>query len=648
MKLNIYLPATHKHYTAAPGSSLLHVLQHHRLDVPAPCGGKGTCRKCLVTVQGLGEVLSCQLILNEALWQSLSLDLDQPLEVHLPQQQAVQFAESAILPETPLDPLVCRGEVRLEPATLGDPAADDSRFERATGSAVPFALLNDLHQQIASGQDPLYFDFRSDTREVVRFVDSPATPSLGCAFDLGTTTVAAYLFDLQSGRRMAHLSRMNPQKTYGADVISRIEYASSSPEHRRRLQQVLTDLIGDMITELVKKASSQKESHAGFVATLPDAKVQVTDLLVLTLAGNTTMMHLLAGLDPTRIAVAPFVPVSLSGRILPACQLGMELPAHTLAVLLPSIASYVGADLTAGILACGLEDAAQMAHPTQTDKPAHPALPAHPAHPARTPVRVLLDIGTNGELILAGPAGILACATAAGPAFEGANIDCGMPALAGAIDQASLEDGQLSISSISGQIKGICGSGLVALVATLLDAGIVDETGRLLDPDELDDTLAPDWLDRLGKIGTQKVLALSVDGRRDPAGNWVEAPAVFLSQKDIRELQNAKAAIAAGLLVLLDEAGLTIQEIERLDLAGGFGNYLNIEQAIRIGLLPESLFGRIRSVGNSSGLGASLCLLNDKKRRLADAICQQVRYIELSGDRRFNDAYIDAMMFPEE
>ncbi|MDD2458455.1 MAG: ASKHA domain-containing protein [Eubacteriales bacterium] len=636
MKLNIFVPETNKHYAAAPGSTLLSVLQHHRQDVPAPCGGKGTCRKCLVTVKGLGEILSCQQILDEQLWQTLGLDLDQPLEVHLPQQQAVQFAESSLLPDTHLEPLVCRGEVTLAPATLANPQADDTRFEQASGSAVPFTLLNDLHLHSASVKAPIHFDFRTDTLEVVRFVDTPATPMLGCAFDLGTTTVAAYLFDLKTGHRLAHLSCMNPQKTFGADVISRIEYASTSPEHLERLQQVLTDLIQSMADELLKKVRHPSELYAGSgaqaeQATTPGFVIRKEDILVLTLAGNTTLMHLLTGLNPARIAVAPFVPVSLKGRIVPSSELGINLGPHTLAVLLPSIASYVGADLTAGILACGLEDAALS------------------AHPAKTANRVLLDIGTNGELILAGPSGILACATAAGPAFEGANIDCGMPALAGAIDQVCLEDGSLLLSSISGQVKGICGSGLVALVATLLDAGVIDETGRLLDPDELDDTVSASLRQKIGKIGSHKVFALSETGQQDgKTGNWLTPPAVYLSQKDIRELQNAKAAIAAGLLVLLDVAGLAIQDIERLDLAGGFGNYLNVEQAIRIGLLPETLYGRIRSVGNSSGLGASLCLLNDQKRQLADKFCQKVRYIELSGDRRFNDAYIDAMLFPEE
>ncbi len=631
MKLTVYLPETKKHYAATPGSTVLSVLQHHRQDVPAPCGGKGTCRKCLVTIQGLGEVLSCQQILDEQLWQTLGLDLDQPLEVHLPQQHAVQFAESALLPDTVLDPLVCRGKVVLTPPTLADPESDDSRFERATGSKVPFQLLNDLHQRIASGQTPIHFDFRTDTQEVVRFVEDESSPTLGCAYDLGTTTVAAYLFDLNTGRRLAHLSRMNPQKTYGADVISRIEYARNSADHAGRLQHVLADLISSMADELIKKVNIQTFSHASGTDGQAILPVQTSDILVMTLAGNTTIMHLLMGLNPARIAVAPFVPVSLRGQILPAGAIGIHLAPHTLAVLLPSIASYVGADLTAGILACGLDDAVTKTHPS-----------------ARTSNRVLLDIGTNGELILAGPTGILACATAAGPAFEGANIDCGMPAFAGAIDQASLEDGELRLSSISGQIKGICGSGLVALVATLLDAGVIDETGRLLDPDELDGTVSDTMLRRLGKIGPQKMLALSEPDDSDENGNWTKAPAVFLSQKDVRELQNAKAAIAAGLEVLLAEAGLTFQDIERLDLAGGFGNFLNIEQAIRIGLLPESLYGRIRSVGNSSGLGASLCLLNDKKRQQADQIRHQVRYIELSGDRRFNDAYIDAMMFPEE
>jgi uncharacterized 2Fe-2S/4Fe-4S cluster protein (DUF4445 family) len=630
VKRSLILPERHQHFAVADGTNLLTALQQHRVAVAAPCAGQGTCHKCTVTIEGLGEVLACRQTLDATLWQSLRLAPEAPLVIHLPEPQAVQFADNALLPDIRLEPLVCRGFVTLPPPSLADPAADDRRFEQTSGSPVPFALLNDLNRQIRRRQPAIAFDFRTDTREVVRFVDNPATRILGLAVDLGTTTVAGYLFDLESGQRLACLSRLNSQKAYGADVISRIEYAGAAPGNLERLQQVLLDLVRDMAQELIQQALP------GIPAEQPAPSF--ADIDVIVFAGNTTLMHLLAGLNPQRIAVAPFIPVSLDSRILSARELGLEFAPQTLAVLLPSIGSYVGADLTAGILACGLHEPF-----LKKDK----TVPAG-HRPAKPVIRVLLDIGTNGELILAGPDGLLACATAAGPAFEGANIDCGMPALAGAIDQATLsaDSRDLELSVIGGTARGICGSGLVALAAALLDAGALDETGRLLTDDELPDHISPGLRRRLRKIHGQSLLDLTPDS--STAAPPENRPAVYLSQKDIRELQNAKAAIAAGLSVLLQEAKITADDIAQVDLAGGFGNYLNVAQAMRIGLLPPSLAGRVRSVGNSSGLGASLCLLNNPKRHEADLVSAQVRYIELSGDARFSEAYLDAMLFPEE
>ena len=634
MNLHVYIPEINKTYAVRPGHTLLEVMQHHRVDISSPCGGKGTCKKCLVQVDKLGQVLACQLKINEELWQKLDLKPDESLVAHLPEKTHAQFAAGGTLPSVVLNPIVCRAAVTLSQPSLADPRPDDGRFETATGMKVPLHLLNDLNKRLSNGNSTINYDFRTDTRTVVRFVEKQDTLSLGVAVDVGTTTLAAYLYDLSSGKKLAQTSRLNPQKSFGADVISRIEYASVSAENLSRLQSVLIDALVHMIKDLVVKADAARLGHFE----VKKCEYCLKDILVVTLAGNTTMMHLLSGLNPVRIALAPFIPVSLQGRVIGASEIGLNLNPIALAVLLPSVGSYVGADITAGVLACGLQ-LPLVSKPG--DKPGS--------------ARVLLDIGTNGEIVLSGPNGLVACATAAGPAFEGSNIACGMPALTGAIDQVSIEDGQLSFSSIGGTVTGICGSGLVALISTLLEAGVIDETGRLFDADELDDLVSEDIKNRLGVIGQQKVFYLSdhvKDMIRKPAGEKssageMKSPPVYLCQKDIRELQNAKAALAAGLQVLINKAGLKVEDLKELSLAGGFGNYLNIEQAIRIGLLPESLCDKIKVVGNSSGIGASMCLLDDNLRLEAAKAAQTIHYVELSGDPLFTDLYIDAMIFPE-
>ncbi len=637
MSLSVLFPEHKKKYTARSGTSLLSLMQQHHIDLAAPCGGKKTCRKCQVEVAGLGPVLACDLILDESLWQRLNLPGDAPLVVHVPRLPETLIESDAIAPRAHVNPLACRARVTLPAPSMADLRPDDQRFYEATGNLVPLHLLNELAQRIADRPEVIYYDFRTDDMTVVRFVGDDETPILGCAVDIGTTTLAAYLFDLLTGRQLGRLSRQNPQKLYGADVISRIEYASAGPEQLRDLQLALNEAISGMINDLV--------TQAGY----PDC----ADCLVVTLAGNTTMTHLLCGLQPRRLAMAPFIPVSLRGIIVPAATIGLMITPVTLAVVLPAIACYVGSDLSAGILACDLMN------PDLTVETMKKALPGT--------VRILLDIGTNGEIVLAGPHGLIACATAAGPAFEGANIACGMPALPGAVDQVNWDGSTLTVSVIGGEgspiiARGICGSGLVALVASLLDAGIIDETGRIVDCDELEETGAAVSLalrQAIGTVGPQSAffldafLAQTASNRSGqvhfPASRQADSSGgrVYLAQKDVRELQNAKAAIAAGLAILIEESGVTDWEAFALELAGGFGNYLNVAQAIRIGLIPAELCGKVRPVGNTSGLGASLCLLDHANFRKTEQIASQVRYLDLSGNPRFNDLYIEAMLFPE-
>ncbi|MHB8963972.1 MAG: ASKHA domain-containing protein, partial [Saccharofermentanales bacterium] len=398
--------------------------------------------------------------------------------------------------------------------------------------------------------------------------------------------------DLRSGKHVRTASSLNPQKSFGADVISRIDYASQSQQNLQQLQNLILDEIIRLMNEL---ASDHDSIH------------------VLSIAGNTTMMHLLCGHDPSAIARAPFIPVTLSGRIKYFHEL---FPAHALqyamdpvCILLPSIAGYVGADITAGVLATDLDRSKRSS--------------------------LLVDIGTNGEIALSTDGNIVSCSTAAGPAFVGANITCGLGGISGAIDRVVFEDNKLDFTTIGDLTPvGICGSGIISAVAAFLRAGIIDETGRFNDePEDLPNDIAQGFVELGGS--TVYAFALDADGN----------PLIYMTQKDIREIQNAKAAVCAGIRLMITRSGLSAKEVDDVFVAGGFGNYMDIADAFTIGLLPPELKGKVTPVGNSSATGAALCMLDHKAYERCRRITKKTKYYELSSDKEFTDLYIDAMMF---
>ncbi|MEA4888092.1 MAG: ASKHA domain-containing protein [Clostridiaceae bacterium] len=599
-----------------PDETILSALQRYSIPVAAPCGGKGTCGKCRVSVDGLGMILSCQMHLSPEVWRQAGLTSDKPLVVRLPEPVQAQISTDGLLPAMTLNPLVYKGRAEMPEPSLTDQRPDDQRFYDAAGKTIPYSLLPQLPAVMRkSGYKPSYY-FRRDTGAIVAFTHENRPEPLGMAIDIGTTTLAAYLCDLGQGIRLASASMLNPQSIFGADVISRIEQAAGGQQ--KALRQTIVRAIGDLAGRLIDKACRK----TGF-------NYQREDIAHLVLAGNTTMIHLLAGFPADAIARSPFIPVSLQALTLTAADLELSLNPHAVCQLLPSIAGYVGADITAGILACGLN---------------------HLNDDGGKRASLLLDIGTNGEIVLSGPQGMIACSTAAGPAFEGANITCGMGGVQGAIDQVALTGDDLTWTLIGSDLdkdnpsdsqtlaRGLCGSGLVAALAVLLEAGLVDETGRITDEPE---TLPPLLGKRVCQIDGQAAVILA-EAAKSAAGE-----PIYLSQKDIREVQNAKAAIAAGIALLIEQAGLRPEQIDQVFIAGGFGNYLDVRHAFRIGLLPEALNGRTRAVGNTAGMGALYCLLDQDALKEASAAAEQVTYYELSADRRFTDLYIEAMLFPE-
>ncbi len=419
-------------------------------------------------------------------------------------------------------------------------------------------------------------------------LDPPAgRAGLGVAIDIGTTTVVAHLYDLSTGVRLGTESGMNSQRVFGADVISRVNHANTAGHGLDQLTAAIREQLAGYAQALCRRAGRE-----------------TGEIRAYTVAGNTIMEHLLAGLSPASIAVAPFTPLSLFGDTRPAADLSLPGAPEAAVYLTPSVAGYVGGDITAGILASGAGSAEQ-------------------------PV-LLLDIGTNGEMALGARSGFTTCATAAGPAFEGAEITWGMSGVTGAISKVWLEEGVPCFSVIGGGApQGICGSGLVDALAVLLELGAVDETGRLLDADEAPEGVLP-YLDEDG------------DG---PLFRLDAASGVAVTAGDVRKLQLAKAAIAAGIRTLLEDRGISEREVSVLYLAGGFGSYIDRESAGAIGLLPPSLLPRTVSVGNSAGAGAAAVLLSRAARAELSAIQKKCGYLELSSHAAFTNHYIDCMSF---
>ena len=434
---------------------------------------------------------------------------------------------------------------------------------------------------------PLEVQLTAEDEEV--FVPDAGLTGYGVACDIGTTTVVCHLIDLTSGKKLATVGEGNAQRPYGGDVISRIK--ASMEGRRSALTAAITGQLKAMVTALCASA-----------------KIGVEEIRTMSIAANTTMCHLLTGLAPDSIGVSPFTPLSRFGDEWDAKTLG--LPFEGKVYIAPAISGYVGGDITADLLAVDLDRA---------EKPV-----------------LLIDVGTNGEMALGCGEHFVCCSTAAGPAFEGAQISCGMTAAAGAISSVEWDGEKVCCGVIGGgEAVGLCGSGLIDAMAVMLRLGAVDETGRMLDIDEDEDEITDE---------ARPYLFLLDDG--EPAFRLAEN--VWVAQGDVRKLQLGKGAIAAGVRILIDAYGVDYDGIDALLLAGGFGSFIRPESAARIGLIPAELLDVTRAVGNTAAQGAQAALVSVQARQRLNKLQETMEYKELSGLPEFNDAYMEAMMFPEE
>lgn len=582
---------------ADPGESLWGAAIHAGIPLASICGGQGTCGKCQVRIVR-GQVSPA----SEAEHELLTPDEREagfrlacethalgPLVVETPlvrEDRHSKIAVSNFGPTVDVAPGVAQVYVQVPPPSLADPRADAARLrDTVTGLGYPspqfpMETLRALPGALRAGDFHLTCILEGDQLIAVEPGDM-TSDFLGLAIDLGTTTVAAYLVHLGTGEQLAVAAAANRQAIFGDDVMSRLSYAESGGID---LHTAAVEVINDLIHTVCQS-----------VGTLPQS------VYAMTLTGNTTMQHFLGALPTSHLGVAPYVAVSSDQRKIRASALGLAIHPMASVWLLPGAGAYAGADCVSATLATGLAESDE--------------------------ARLLIDFGTNAEIVLGSRQGIVACATAAGPAFEGARVRHGMRAAPGAIDRVWIEDGAIRVRTIGDKRPvGLAGTGLVSAIAAFRTAGLLDERGLFCEHNRLD----PEWWD-----GMNVILAKPTRNR----------PAITLSQADVGEFQLAMAAVRAGVKVLLREVGLDSTDIRQILLAGAFGSFMDPADALAAGLLPEVPIERVRSVSNAAGLGAVLALLSAKARQQGCELARTIRYVELSAEPGFNRLFAQSLTF---
>lgn len=502
------------------GTTVMNALKAAHIFLDAPCGGKGTCHKCLIQVSS-----------DSASWKT------------------VKACQTKISSSLYIDTSKSKRKHRI--------------LTEATARSVPYLPSAKISEEL-----PCYL----------------------AAFDIGTTTIASYLLDGHTGKQLGTASCVNPQAAYGADVISRADYT---------LHHGFDDLTG-----CIRKAMNsllQELAHA--------ADIQVEEILQICLVGNTCMHHIFFQYPMNSLVLAPYVPYQkglIKGK---AADFQIHIHPEGELIFLPVIAGFVGADTMGCLLAV------------------RPDL--------KEEITLMIDIGTNGELVLGNKERLVCCSTAAGPAFEGAKIQCGMRGAEGAIDHVFWDEEGFRFSVIgNGKPKGICGSGLIDAIACLRKQGLIDEMGHMLSYEEAVETCGTEIASHM--IQKENMTAFLFDP---------QLPQVYLTQKDVREVQLAKGAISAGILLLEKHLGITHEDIQTIYIAGAFGNYMNPENACNIGLLPATLKDKIQSIGNAAGEGAKIALLNKEELAETVRLSQQVEFLELAAIPEFQDCFVDELEF---
>ena len=569
------------------------------IAIDSTCGGYGTCKKCKVrVVEGELPMTSVDLRafsideLRDGWRLACRAQARGDLVVDVPPLQTrPKAARVGVGRQVILRPSVQKRYLELDEATLQDQQTDSERILAAIEDLelrVTLPVVRECGRTLRAADWKVTAVIAGDELIGVEAGDTTGRV-FGLAIDLGTTTVVATLIDLLSGTPAGVASMLNKQQPFGADVISRISATMLDPAALAKLQELAQETLRELTAEVCAKGG-----------------VDPAEVYEVALAGNATMTQILLGIDPEPVGVAPFIMAAREYPNLRATDLGLALQAQAPAVVFPAFGAYVGGDIVAGLLASGLD----------RDKR----------------LRLFIDVGTNCEIAIGNAERIVCTAAPAGPAFEAANLRCGMRAADGAIEVVKIRDGKIELGVI-GDVEpiGLCGSGIVEVISELVRVKLLDASGRFV-TNEVARELQPALADRFVE--------------RDGVRMFELAPEVFLSQRDVRELQFAKASISTGWRLLVEELGIEVDEIQQVLLAGSFGSYLSPAAAVRIGMVPKLALPRIVAAGNVAGEGAKMVLLSAKERAAALALIGEVEYMELSDRPDFNDRFIDELAFP--
>lgn len=569
------------------GATVLEAAAQAGIILNAACGGKGTCKKCQIKLLPADKaVLACQH------------RLDGNLEIMVPVTS--RFFEQRILlhgteRSLELSPIVSKKFLRINPSDW-DKSLTAALSDRAFHCGeVTENARHQFKQLCEHGIREMTVVFHDRKATALEPTDTTGT-IYGVAVDIGTTTVAAKLIDLTDGQVKATAASGNPQITYGDDVISRISHGQTE-EGLAELHDVIVYCINTLIKQLCRQS-----------------KVQAEDIYEVIIAGNTTMSHIFLKLPVKQLGQAPYHAFSVDAFDRTADEMRIKInPAGNIHTI-ENIAGFVGSDTVAVAVAVAMDELDKMT--------------------------LVVDIGTNGEIILGTKDRMYAASCAAGPALEGARISQGSRAIDGAIERVVLNSDDIDLDVIGGKTaRTICGSGLIDAVALLVELGIIDSTGRFVNPGGLAGKLPPKILGRVIEQADGQyafVLAHNSDGHEKP---------VILTQKDVRETQLAKAAIRAGIKLLQKKFGISDIDIEQILLAGAFGNYLRRKSAWQIGLLPNVPLERIQFVGNAASSGAQMVLTSRMCRDLAKKLARQIEYVEIAHDPAFSTEFAESMLF---
>jgi uncharacterized 2Fe-2S/4Fe-4S cluster protein (DUF4445 family) len=608
--------------TVPTGTLILDAAQQAEIEINQPCGGQGRCGRCAVIVTegdvrrrstlrlseedvAEGYALACQTVIQG------DVSITVPPQEKIKRRLTTDRTVSAVTVPEGYDPDV-EQTIRRVHLTLSQPSMDDqtddwSRLQTAARQQAGVARL-DISLSLLQEIGPTLREGDWQVTAVIRAEDWRAAepvadlldllpghvpqdrPLWGAAVDIGTTTVTVWLVDLLTGEVRAQAAEYNQQISRGEDVISRIIFASKD-DGDKKMRALVEGTINDLLKRVCKRANASPK-----------------EVVKVTVSGNSTMMHLFLGIPASSIRLTPFITAVNHIPLLAASDVGLEIHPQAVIDCLPGVASYVGADISAGVLSSGMADSEEMV--------------------------LFLDVGTNGETVLGSKDWLVTCACSAGPAFEGGGVLHGMRATEGAIEEIWIDDETYEPSfRVIGDVKpsGICGSGLIALLAEMFITGVVDKGGGV--NQQLDTPRT-----RKGDHGGEYVIA------------WGEETShgedIVITNVDIDNLLRAKAAIYAGFTVLAESVGVPLEMAERVLVGGSFGKYINVEKAIQIGLLPDMDWDRFQFLGNTSVKGSYLALISrDARDRIAD-IAASMTYIELSADNRFYDAFTSALFLP--